>query len=213
MSYLKEYAKGVLAGIFIGIGGAVYLSCDIKYIGALLFSVALLTICLCAYSLYTGKVGMLTFNHKPEDFGLLGMCLLGNLTGTLLMGLGVRVAIPALEAKAALACASKLAQELPEALFRAIFCGMLMYIAVSVFRKKNTVVGILFCVPVFILSGFEHSVANMFYFGLEKGVSFESIIYIALIVLGNSIGALVISLLELAATPPKSETEKTETKE
>ncbi len=211
MIYLREYIKGTLAGIFIGIGGAVYLSCDVKYIGALLFSVALLTICLCSYSLYTGKVGMLTFNHTAQDFGLLGMCLLGNLTGTLLMGLGVRVAVPALEVKAALACASKLAQSVPEALFRAIFCGMLMYIAVSVFKKKNTVVGILFCVPVFILSGFEHSVANMFYFGLEAGASLKNVLYIALIVLGNSAGALIVSALELLSTP--TDTSKTEKKE
>lgn len=211
MDYVREYIKGVLAGIFIGIGGAVYLSCDVKFVGAIFFSVALLTICLCAYSLYTGKVGMLTFNHSPRDLALLGACLLGNLSGTLLMGFGVRIAVPALEVAARNACNAKLAQSIPEAILRAAFCGMLMYIAVSVFKKKNTIVGILFCVPVFIISGFEHSVANMFYFGLEKGISLKSVLYVALIVVGNSLGALLISLLELlssADTPKGKQNER-----
>ena len=198
MALLKEYLKGILAGLFIGSGGSVFLACDNRYVGAVLFSVALLTICLCGYSLYTGKVGTMAFNHAPADLAGLGMCLLGNISGTFLMGLGVRLAVPALAQKVASICEAKLMQSVPEALLRAAFCGMLMYIAVTTYKRKETVFGILFCVPVFILCGFEHSVANMFYFALDKGISFKTVLYIALIVIGNSIGALIVAFLEKA---------------
>ena len=42
----RDITLGVIAGILIGIGGSVYLACDNKYVGAVLFSVALLCICM-----------------------------------------------------------------------------------------------------------------------------------------------------------------------
>ena len=81
---------------------------------------------------------------------------------------------------------------------RGIFCGILMYMAVSIYRDKQTISGILFCVPVFILAGFEHSVANMFYFGAAgMFFSMESIIYLAIVVLGNTIGGMLMPVLAM----------------
>lgn len=48
----------VCAGLLIAIGGSVFLSCENRYIGAMLFSVALLCICYRGYYLYTGKIGL-----------------------------------------------------------------------------------------------------------------------------------------------------------
>ena len=70
-----------------------------------------------------------------------------------------------------------------------------MYIAVWVYQKKNSIVGILFCIPVFILSGFEHSIADMYYFALARIFTLEAAVYIALVVLGNTAGSLIIPLL------------------
>ena len=49
-----------------------------------------------------------------------------------------------------------------------------------------------------VLAGFEHSVANMFYFG-AAGMFFsvESIIYLAIVVLGNTIGGMLMPLLAM----------------
>ena len=38
---LKTLGGGLCAGVLISIGGTVFLSCDNKYVGAVLFSVAL----------------------------------------------------------------------------------------------------------------------------------------------------------------------------
>ena len=45
------------AGVFIGIGGTVFLSCENRYVGAVLFSVGLLAICCMGLFLFTGRVG------------------------------------------------------------------------------------------------------------------------------------------------------------
>ena len=72
-----------------------------------------------------------------------------------------------------------------------------MYLAVSIYRDKKTVVGILFCVPVFILAGFEHSIANMFYFAAAESFSLDTVVYILVVVLGNTIGGMLLPLLAM----------------
>ena len=199
MKRLKDFYYGVAAGLLIGIGGTVFLSCESRYVGAVLFAVALICICAKGYSLYTGKVGFMAFAHGKSDFANLALCLAGNLIGTLAAGIAVRFALPAIGEKATLLCAAKLEQSLPAALVRAIFCGILMYLAVAVYREKHTYIGILFCVPVFILSGFEHSIANMYYFFAAQTVSFQSGLYLLVVVIGNSLGGLLFPALAMLA--------------
>lgn len=201
---MKDLFYGISAGLLIGIGGTVYLSlanvsAECKIAGAVLFAVALICICAKGYSLYTGKVGFMAYAHGAGDFAALGCCLLGNLIGTFAAGALIRFALPAVGAAAETLCGAKLEQAVPTALVRALFCGILMYLAVAVYREKNTYIGILFCVPVFILCGFEHSVANMFYFAVGGKISLQTAFYLAVIVLGNSIGGLLLPFLGMAA--------------
>ena len=71
-----------------------------------------------------------------------------------------------------------------------------MYTAVWVYREKKTPLGILFCIPVFILAGFEHSIADMFYFALAGLYRLRSLWFLLLVVLGNSLGGLFIPCLQ-----------------
>lgn len=193
---IRETSKGVLAGLCITLGGCVLLGCESRYVGALLFSVALLTICMFGFSLYTGKVGYIVDNHSKSDVLALLSGLLGNAIGCFIFGLLARVALPALAAKAELMVLGKLEQPFLQALIRAFFCGVLMYIAVRMYKEKGSVLGIFVCVPAFILSGFEHSIANMFYFAAALSISGESLLYLLIIILGNSLGGWCIPLLE-----------------
>ena len=184
----------------ISIGGSVFLAClgESRIAAAFFFTIALLCICIKGYSLYTGKIGFIPEKHDREAFSILLWGLLGNVIATVLCGLAVRYAIPNLEAVAVTACAGKLTQAWWQTLIRGTFCGILMYIAVSIYRDKQTVSGILFCVPVFILSGFEHSIANMFYFAVSGDFfTVRGVIYLALVVLGNSLGAMMMPLLAM----------------
>ena len=196
---LKKVLDGISAGILISIGGSVFLACfsDNKYIGAVLFSVALLFICLKGYSLFTGKIGYLVDNHTKNDFAVTFLGLLGNAIATCLLGVAIRYALPNLGEVANTICTAKLNQEFLQTLIRSIFCGILMYLAVSVYREGKGISGIFFAVPVFILSGFEHSIANMFYFGASGIFSLKAFGYILLVILGNSIGGMLLPAIDL----------------
>ncbi len=192
---LRKILGGIAAGIMIAIGGSVYLSCDNKYVGAVFFSVALLCICLKGYSLFTGKVGFMPEKHGKEEWSTLLLGLFGNVIATALFGFLIRYAITQIGVAAETVCAAKLSQALPSTFIRSVMCGILMYLAVSIYRDKNNIFGIFFCVPVFILSGFEHSIANMFYFAAAGIVSFEAFIYILVVVVGNALGGILLPCL------------------
>ena len=192
---MKKIISGIMAGILIAIGGTVYLSCDNKYVGAVLFSVALLCICYMGFSLFTGKVGFIPEKHGKEEISVLLLGLLGNLIGTFLCGLLIRYALPAVSEGAFTICSAKLEQTFFSALVRAVFCGILMYLAVAIFRQHKSIAGIVFCIPVFILSGFEHSIADMYYFALSGIVSWKAFGFLWIIILGNSIGGMLLPVL------------------
>ena len=201
----RDLIDGVLAGALVSIGGTVLLSCDNRYLGALLFCIALLAICWFGFNLYTGKVGFLALDHSGKSLCTAYIGLLGNFLGTLAMGFLIALALPALREAALAACEKRLTQLPLQTFLRGCFCGVLMYIAVWTFREKKTVVGILFCIPVFVLSGFEHSIADMFYFSLA-GTVFQgkSLLFLLLVVLGNSVGGMAIPLLRLLGGKERS---------
>ena len=193
----NQLIDGVLAGCMVSLGGAVLLSCDNRYIGALLFCIALLSICYFGFNLFTGKVGFLVADHSAPALSGAGLGLLGNFIGTLLFGLLIGLALPQLREAAVAACEKRLTQLPLQTLLRGCFCGVLMYIAVWIYKEKQNVLGIFLCIPVFVLSGFEHSIADMFYFSLA-GTVFrpQSLLFLLLVVIGNSIGGMFIPLIQ-----------------
>lgn len=200
---LKTFRESLCAGILITIGGTVFLSCENKTVGAVLFSVALLCICYKSYYLFTGKIGYIVEQHTKQDFVNLDIGLFGNLAATFLLGMLLRTVLPNIGEKAAEMCSAKLAQFPLYTFIRGFFCGILMYLAVSIYKEKNSVLGILFCVPVFILCGFEHSIADMFYLGASGIFSVKIILFTALVVTGNTFGAIVLPLLKGVHTDEK----------
>ena len=205
---LKKITSGIMAGTMISIGGSVFLSLagTNKIAGAILFSVALLCICMQGYSLYTGKIGFILSDHSKEAMSVLWLGLVGNIIATVLFGLALGYALPNIVYTASAICSAKLEQEWAQTLIRSVFCGMLMYQAVSIYKNhEKNLFGILFCIPVFILSGFEHSIANMFYFAAARCFSLEVVIYILIVILGNSVGGVFFELLSLPFKKEKTE--------
>ena len=202
---LNKICNGISAGLLISVGGCVFLSCngDNKYVGAFFFCVALLCICMKGYSLYTGKICYIvgdTREKGAEAWSVMLLGLLGNAVATILCGIAVRYAIANIGTAAEALCQAKLAsQTLPQTLIRSVFCGMMVYLSVAIYREKNSALGILFCIPTFILSGFEHSIADMFYFGASGIVSLDAFVFLMVVILGNSIGGLLLPLLSMTA--------------
>ena len=192
---VKKIISGIMAGILISVGGCVFLACDNRYIGSVLFTVALLSICLQGYALYTGKICYIPEAHDQEAISVLLLGLLGNLVGTVVCGYALRYAIPNIGETAATICAAKLDQAVFQTLIRSCFCGILIYLAVDVFRKQGKIAEILFAIPVFILSGYEHSIADMFYFAASGIVSMRAFGFIWTVILGNSLGGMLLPIL------------------
>ena len=81
-----------------------------------------------------------------------------------------------------------------------IFCGILMYFAVNGFKKLNDFsrfIIVYLGVVVFILCGFEHCIANMYYFSVADVWSLNTLGYVGIMILGNSIGAFILPLFNL----------------
>lgn len=176
----------ILAGIFIGIGGIVYLSVG-GVCGALLFAVGLLTICHFKYALFTGKTGLvLTGEIKISEILRIW---LGNFVGTFIAAgliiLGGKAA--GIRPQAMEIVAIRLANGPIVNLCLGIFCGALMYIAVTGYAETKNVAFVFVPIAVFILSGFNHCVADMFY--LHMGATHMSD-YAVLVptTIGNLIG-------------------------
>ncbi|MBR0159235.1 MAG: formate/nitrite transporter family protein [Clostridia bacterium] len=210
MYILKKICSGAAAGLLISIGCAVFLACENKYVGSVMFSVALLSICLFGVALYTGKIGMMVQSHSRDDFATLLLGLLGNTLGVAAGGFALSYAVPKLKEAAVVLCEAKLTtQEWGQTLLRGMFCGVLMFVAVCIFRNSNKVIGILFCIPVFILSGFEHSIADIGYFACANTVSWKAFGYVWTVILGNTLGSLLIAALIAVATKPGKANDQT----
>ncbi|MBQ7365172.1 MAG: formate/nitrite transporter family protein [Clostridia bacterium] len=194
---IKKTIEGFLAGIMIAIGGTVYVASENKVVGAVFFSIALLTICMKGYSLFTGKVGFLPLSHTKEDVSALLWGLLGNFLATLVCGVLIALTFPSYHTAAEAIAQAKLSQALYATLIRAVFCGVLMYAAVSIFRENKSSLAIFFGIPTFILAGFEHSIADMFYLALGYAFSLKSVLFIVVVLIGNALGAVMMSGLRL----------------
>ena len=194
----RIFLKAAAAGITIGIGGAVYLTLENRVIGAVLFGVGLYTIVLNGLFLYTGKVGYLISAKDKKAYILqLMFTWLGNFAGTALAAAAISATrIRNLRRTAEVICKTKLADTPHSILILAVFCGILMYVAVDGFREKGNPLILFFCVTVFILCGFEHCIANMFYFSLAGAWSLRAVIYLLLMTLGNSVGGILLPLVK-----------------
>ena len=185
--------KAIAAGLLIGIGGIVYLACENKYVGALLFCVALYGICSQKLLLFTGKVGYAT---SRSDILPLLKILFNNFLGTLFPAAYI-YARPELLSAAQSMTAAKIGNIWLQATAGAFFCGILMYLAVDTYAKTNSPAAILLCIPTFILSGFEHSIADMVYViaGIGAVNWYSAIIFIVLVAAYNAFGSLLIKYL------------------
>lgn len=190
--------KGIYAGMMIGIGGTVYLSISNSIIGTIFFSVGLLTICIYKMNLYTGMIGYIIENKLNYIVTLL-LTLIGNFIGTMITSLLVlNTRIANLSVRAKEISSIKINDNYLSIFILSIFCGMLMYIAVNTFKKgKDSIVrylAIFICVIVFILSGFEHCIANMYYISLAKLWSLKAVLSMLIMILGNSVGSIFIAI-------------------
>lgn len=173
----------ILAGIMIGIGDIANITSQNNVVGALLFSVALLSIIRLKLPLYTGRIGKVIANRNPlECLKILWL----NIMGVALTTGAVIVFGGDLVTKLDLSATAKFSKGNLSLFVAGIMCNVLIHIAVS---AKSEVITIL-CVMAFMLSGYEHSIADVM-FALASG----NLIKWAIVVAGNTVGGILTEFL------------------
>ncbi len=201
VKHLKEFSFAVLAGMAISIGCVVFLSVENAVAGSILFAVGLLTVLVFKLNLFTGKAPYMCKN-KPAYWGFCALVWLGNFVGTGISAGLIRLTrvYDKIIDRCTSVATTKVNDDLLSLFILGIFCGIMMYIAVDTFinqgAEKNfsSSIVVVFCVAVFILAGFEHSVADMFYFMLSLPIS-KWILPLVVITLGNIVGGNIFCLL------------------
>lgn len=186
--------SSIFAGIAIGTAGFGFLASGVQaatygsLVGAVLFSFGLLTVVGYRLKLYTGTAGFI----KKNEVGQLFMILLGNIVGCFCVSLLARVTPMAVQEAAQNILELRLRTGALRCGFLGIGCGFIMTTAVQFARQKQYL-PLLFGVPLFIVCGFTHCVADAFYYlcvplAFWKAHALQILTVYVSIVLGNLIG-------------------------
>jgi len=219
---------GILAGIYIAFGASAATSVLsgggiapglTKFLAGSVFSVGLMLVLIPGSELFTGNILMTIglIDRKYSFIRVLRSWLVvyfGNLLGAILIGWlvfnsGLLVHLGSLTSIGATAiniAERKMQLSFIEAMSRGILCNMLVCLAVIMCIASKTIIGkifgIYFPIMAFVVSGYEHSVANMYFLPaalMAKGEftsEFFSIFNnLVPVTIGNIIGGLLIVLL------------------
>ena len=206
MKYLKILLFGIFAGLAIGLGsfaftlvsaylpskeGLIFASC--------LFSIGLILVCVLGLQLYTGKIGVVFDDREKlkENAINLPIMLVGNAIGAFALGIichFIFMNVPEIADRIVAISNGKTAST--NVFLEGIFCGALVYIAVYLFKNLQNwgmkIIGIITAVTLFVYCGFQHCIANMFYFGMAFNWNINMLWNLLIVILTNSIGALLV---------------------
>lgn len=178
----KTNSKAYRAGISIGLAAAISFRITNNYLAALLFSVGLLGIRISGYDLFTGKIQLLVGKRiTPSE---LLKILFWNAAGVLSVLIVVVLFLfdEAAWAQYEVALAAKWSHNFLYYVGSGACCGALMTYA----TKKETPLWVsTLCVMAFILGGFNHCIADMFYVNNGAILSWFGV------VIGNILGGLL----------------------
>lgn len=204
VSFRNTLIRSIVAGIIIGIACSAFLSVSNRYFGGFLFSFALFSIIQFGFALFTGKVGYIP-EKKPSYILEVLVALLGNLIGTGISALLLSFTGTwnKISGNASEVMSAKLADSSAGSFILAVFCGILMYLAIenaAVCRSKgydtSLIFGTVLPVVLFIFCGFNHSIADSFYM-FSSSVSTEGIFYILRVAAGNAVGGMLIPITRI----------------
>ena len=186
--------SSILAGMAIGCGGYGFLASGIQseaygqLFGAILFSFGLITVVAYKLALYTGTAGFIKKNEVGRLFVIWG----GNIVGCVVMGLISRLSPLDMQDAAQNVLSLRLERGPLRCGLLGIPCGFMMTTAVT-FARKQHYIPLLLAVPLFIVCGFTHCIADAFYyscvpFEFIKDHALQTLLVYICIVLGNLVG-------------------------
>lgn len=217
-NFLKYFFRAIMAGFFIDVAmiysnvvGNVFSSTMPewgKFLGAIVFSIAVLLISLVGGELFTGNNLVMAFGayDKRVSWGKVGkvwlISYIGNFVGCLIFALiFVGAGASGTQDYFAGFINNKLTIPMGEMFLRAVLCNFFVCLGVLCGIKLKSEAAkflmIVICISGFVVSGFEHCIANMGIFTvatcLVPGVSVAAMLKSMVIVtLGNMVGGAVL---------------------
>lgn len=210
---------GILAGMYIGFGGMANTIISqtlgnidpglAKFAGAAVFPVGLMLVVIAGAELFTGNnLMVLAFMNKKITLSQMltnwGIVWISNLIGSIFLVLIVfygDVLGGDAATKAMAIAESKASLDIVSMILRGILCNIIVVLAVWMATASQDIVSKIFAcwfpIMLFVLCGFEHSVANMFFIpmGMILGakVTMAALIKnLVFVTIGNVIGGGII---------------------
>lgn len=192
---MTKFIKAIAAGFMIGLAatGTMFFPAY----KAIIFPAGLLMVVLAGSELFTGRMLLIT----DKTLGLTDilkwwlLIYIGNLAGSVCIGSMASMITTA-------EVAFKTAMSVPELLIRSCLCNILVCLAVWLARRSDRIIDkavcVYACISLFVLCGYEHSVANMTYLTaglLQHNVTLSGALYNLLFsTIGNMIGGLLVGI-------------------
>lgn len=189
---IKMFLLGIFAGIFIGFGAnaSVVVTQTLgrnvdgglaKFFGAAVFPVGIMLVVMAGGELFTGN-NLMTLAVFDGKITLLRMftnwsvVYLGNLIGSLVLAFMLAhsglYGLESMAARSVEIATAKISMSFMQAFIRGILCNMLVVLAcwmqAGALDMTGKILSLWFPIMLFVLSGFEHSVANMFFIPIGK---------------------------------------------
>ena len=215
----KYFVRAVMAGFFITVAmifsnvvGSVFSSAELpawgKFLSALVFSIAVLLISLVGGELFTGNnlvMAFGAFDRKVswKDAGKVWVVsYIGNFVGCLILSLFfIWAGASGTQEYFAGFMETKLSIPIGQMFFRAVLCNFFVCLGVlcgiKLKSEAATFLMIVMCISGFVVSGFEHCIANMATFtvgfalvpGLSAGAMLRSMLVVTI---GNMVGGALL---------------------
>lgn len=189
---LENIFKSSFAGALIAIGGIAYVNNMGTPLAPFLFSIGLIGVVVLQLTLYTGRIGYV--QASVNDISDLFITVLWNFWAAKSIG-SIFAGTHANSDSLNNLVAAKLNQPYALTFILAIGCGVMMYLAVEGYKRTHSLLLLVFPVAIFITCGFEHCVANIFYFAAADAFVGENIklcwLHIFVAMCGNSVGSIL----------------------
>ena len=195
----RQSIRSFLAGIMIGIGGLAYVVSGSPWV----FPIGLLVICAGNLTLFTGKICYL-----DQEWWSYLIIYVFNMLGAASMGLMARFTKPGFVDKVSGMCDVKMHESMLQLAILSMLCNLMIFIAVECWRvwgiknmmysfqnERITLVGmagLIFATTIFVICGFEHCIANAFYFAFAGMM--PSIWFLIVNVLFNAVGGILANM-------------------
>lgn len=190
LSIEQMVALGIFAGIYIGFGGFGSITIMqtmknidaglMKFFGAMVFPVGLMLVVVCGAELFTGN-NLMTFAFLKQEITFYALIrnwitvYFSNFAGSMILAYLITKSGLLKDNVMNMAFSiaqSKISLSIAQAFVRGILCNILVVLAVLMAAASQDIISKIFScwfpIMLFVLSGYEHSVANMFFLPLAK---------------------------------------------